>query len=45
MDFGSNSEAEKLPAQQRLERFAETKDDPGLTELYFQYLAGNPATK
>lgn len=37
VDFGSNPEAEALPTLQRLKRFADTKDDPGLAELYFQF--------
>lgn len=37
VDFGSNPEAESLPTLQRLKRFADTKDDPGLAELYFQF--------
>lgn len=37
VDFGSIPEVEGLPTPQRLKRFAETKNDPGLAALYFQY--------
>ena len=37
LNLGNNQEAAALPTDLRLERFAKTKDDPGLAELYFQY--------
>lgn len=37
LDLGTNPKAEALPTMARLERFAQTKDDPGLAALYFQY--------
>ena len=37
LHLGNNQEAASLPTDKRLARFAQTKDDPGLAELYFQY--------
>ncbi|WP_417359438.1 glycosyl hydrolase family 95 catalytic domain-containing protein [Galbibacter sp.] len=37
LDLGTNPKAEALPIIKRLAQFAQTKNDPGLAELYFQF--------
>ncbi len=37
LDLGPSSQADTIPMDTRLKNFKETRNDPGLTELYFQF--------